>query len=96
MSTNGNLMVRTMLTVTSIDSVASEVSDGSEVAVATNTNISVTTAKAATVTPSSANSPVAAVNVALLETPPDIQNVKRKPPEDCQVLIRWLELVKLI
>jgi hypothetical protein len=55
-----------------VDSVAS---DGSEVSVATtSSNISATrtTARVGKVTPSSAKSPIAAVNVAIQETLPDI------------------------
>jgi hypothetical protein len=32
----------------------------------------------------------------LRDTPPGIRNVKRKPPADCHVLIRWSELEKLV
>jgi hypothetical protein len=72
------------------DSVLSDVSEGSEVTVTTTTAINISVSTARVVTPESIES------IAIAETPPDIRNVKRKPPEDCHVLIRWSELEKLV
>jgi hypothetical protein len=35
-------------------------------------------------------------NNALEETPPDKKRVKRKPPDDCHVIVRWSQLSNLI